>query len=153
MPGTGVPPQSPRPSQGPPSPESPRCTLRSVVLDCPDAHRLAAFYGALLGWPVRASEPGWVHLRPPGGALGLSLQTEEGYEPPLWPERPGRQQKMVHLDIQVDDLAAAVRHALDLGATRPAAPEQGDPLPEQDGLRVLLDPAGHPFCLFLDAVT
>ncbi|MFF8958311.1 VOC family protein [Streptomyces sp. NPDC014894] len=123
-------------------PPTPRFTLASLVIDCQDAHALAEFYGRLLGWEVRASEPDWVHLRSPDGAFGLSFQGEPEYEPPLWPEEPGAQQKMLHLDIRVDDLGPAVRHAVSLGATETSA--RG-----QDDLRVLLDPAGHPFCLFL----
>lgn len=49
---------------------------------------------------------------------------------------------MVHLDIGVDDLDAASAHAVAAGA-RVA---QFQP---QAGVRVHLDPAGHPFCLFL----
>ena len=50
---------------------------------------------------------------------------------------------MLHLDIAVDDLAAAVDDAVGLGAT--VAGYQ-----PQDDVRVMLDPAGHPFCLYLD---
>ncbi|MCM2390599.1 VOC family protein [Streptomyces albipurpureus] len=122
---------------------APRFTLASIVIDCHDAQALAAFYAQLLGWRTRSSEPGWVHLRSPDGTLGLSLQSEADYQPPYWPEEPGAQQKMLHPDIQVDDLEAATRHAVSLGATEAAwQPPGGD-------LTVLLDPAGHPFCLFL----
>ena len=61
----------------------------------------------------------------------------------MWPERAGEQQKMLHLDIWVDDLEAAGAHAVGLGATL------ADYQP-QDDVRVYFDPAGHPFCLFLD---
>jgi Glyoxalase-like domain len=47
-----------------------------------------------------------------------------------------------HLDIAVDDLAAAGEHAIAAGAV--LAVRQ-----PQDDVRVYLDPAGHPFCLFL----
>jgi hypothetical protein len=47
----------------------------------------------------------------------------------------------MHLDIRVHDLGAAVAHALACGAR--LAGYQG-----REDLRVLLDPAGHPFCLF-----
>lgn len=42
----------------------------------------------------------------------------------------------------MSDLQAAVAHALELGATI------ADYQPQQT-VRVLLDPAGHPFCLYL----
>ena len=48
----------------------------------------------------------------------------------------------LHLDIEVDDLDAGVAAAVALGAT--VAEFQ-----PQDDVRVCLDPAGHPFCLFL----
>lgn len=117
--------------------------LATVVLDCPDAHRLADFYTALLGWPLTAVEPDWVLMRNPDGGTGLSFQSERDYVAPVWPEEAGTQQKMLHLDIQVDDLAAATEHAITAGAVL------ADHQP-QEGVRVLFDPAGHPFCLFLD---
>jgi hypothetical protein len=50
---------------------------------------------------------------------------------------------MLHLDIEVDDLAAACAHAEAQGAV--AAGFQ-----PQEHVRVYLDPAGHPFCLWVD---
>jgi catechol 2,3-dioxygenase-like lactoylglutathione lyase family enzyme len=117
-------------------------TLSGVVLDAPDARELAAFYHRLLGWAVARDEDDWVMLRPPGGGPALSFQTEKAYVRPTWPAGPGDQQMMVHLDIQVDDLDAAGAHAVAVGATL------ADHQP-QDDVRVYLDPAGHPFCLFL----
>jgi hypothetical protein len=52
---------------------------------------------------------------------------------------------MIHLDIGVADLAAGVAWALQAGATLAEHQPQPD-------VRVLLDPAGHPFCLFLDQI-
>ncbi|MFG2532056.1 VOC family protein [Streptomyces sp. NPDC048516] len=113
-----------------------------MVLDCPDAHALAEFYQQLLGWEVKSSEPDWVLLRCPEGAMALAFQSEPGYRAPIWPEHPGEQQKMLHLDIRVDDLVEAEAYAVAAGASRAE-------LQPQDDVRVLLDPAGHPFCLFL----
>lgn len=117
-------------------------SLATVVLDCPDAHVLADFYRALLGYEVKWDEPDWVLLRCPDGGTSLSFQSEPDYEPPQWPEQPRAQQKMLHLDIHVDDLDAAGAHAQAVGA------KLADFQP-QDDLRVWFDPAGHPFCLFL----
>ena len=50
---------------------------------------------------------------------------------------------MLHFEIKVDDLDAAVAHAVELGAR--VAEHQPQPR-----VRVMLDPAGHPFCLYLD---
>ena len=119
----------------------PSLRLRTVCVDCADAHEMAAFYGRLLGWEVTRSEPHWVLMRDPAGGTGLSFQAEPGYRPPVWPEAGWAQQKMLHLDIEVADLDAAVAHAVAAGAQ--VAPHQ-----PRAGVRVLLDPAGHPFCLF-----
>ncbi|MGG7569157.1 VOC family protein [Streptomyces sirii] len=120
----------------------PRFSLATVVLDCLDAHTLADFYRRLLGWKVKDSEPDWVLLSCPDGGTGLSFQSEPGYQPPVWPERAAEQQKMLHLDIRVDDLAEAEAYAVAMGAVRAE-------FQPQDDVRVLFDPAGHPFCLFL----
>lgn len=120
----------------------PRMTLSGVVLDSPDAHELAAFYQRLLGWPVVQDEPGWMKLSSPDGGAGLSFQTEPAYRRPTWPSDPAAQQMMIHLDIKVDDLELAGQHALAAGAVL------ADVQPQED-VRVYLDPAGHPFCLFL----
>ncbi|TQM78016.1 glyoxalase/bleomycin resistance protein/dioxygenase superfamily protein [Saccharothrix saharensis] len=117
--------------------------LTATVLDAPDAQALARFYRDLLGWPLRDDEPGWATLRPADGGAGLSFQTEPDYQRPTWPAADGRQRMMAHLDILVDDLETTGAHAVALGATL------ADFQP-QEGVRVYLDPAGHPFCLFLE---
>lgn len=119
----------------------PRLTLRGVVLDSDDPHALAGFYQRLLGWPITQDEPDWVKLAAPEGP-GLSFQLEPDYVRPTWPSTTERQQMMVHLDILVDDLDEAGAHALAAGATLAEVQPQPD-------VRVYLDPAGHPFCLFL----
>jgi hypothetical protein len=120
----------------------PRFTLAATTLDAPNAHELAQFYQGLLGWPMRKDGPGWVEIAPPDGTAGLSFQTEPLFTRPRWPATSAEQQMMMHLDIEVTDLASAVEHALALGAT------VADFRP-QDEVRVLCDPAGHPFCLFV----
>jgi hypothetical protein len=50
---------------------------------------------------------------------------------------------MLHLDIGVRDLAAAVEDAVELGAALPRHQPQ-------DHVRVLLGTDGHPFCLYID---
>jgi hypothetical protein len=79
----------------------PSVTMRTVNLDCADPLAMARFYGGLLGWTPTAVEPDWVLMRDPRGGTGLSFQQTEGYERPVWPEEPGRQQKMIHLDLHV----------------------------------------------------
>ena len=115
--------------------------LTSTVLGTPEPRALAEFYSKLLGWPIRTDEPEWVTLRPDDGSAGLSFQLETEHEPPTWPTERGTRQMQLHLDIGVQDLEAAVERAEALGAR--CAEWQ-----PQDDVRVMLDPAGHPFCLF-----
>lgn len=114
-----------------------------MVLDAPDARLLGGFYRRLLGWEVVEDEPEWVVLRPPGGGTGLSVKHTPGYVPPVWPAEPAAQQMMAHLDVVVQDLGAAAAHAVVLGAV--LAEHQ-----PQDHVLVHLDPAGHPFCLYVE---
>jgi catechol 2,3-dioxygenase-like lactoylglutathione lyase family enzyme len=118
--------------------------ISAAVLSARDARELAYFYSRLLGWTVVEDYPGWVRVRHPSGELtpaGLSFAHEEDHVAPVWPTSPDEQQMMVHLDIAVDDLDAGVAWALELGATLAE-------FQPQDRVRVMLDPAGHPFCLF-----
>jgi catechol 2,3-dioxygenase-like lactoylglutathione lyase family enzyme len=118
--------------------------LWATVLGAPDPRALGAFYARLLGWKVEANEPEWVTVKPPSAEnAGLSFQLESDYNRPVWPEEPGKQQMMMHLDIKVDDLDAGVKWAQEVGAVL------ADWQP-QDNVRVMLDPAGHPFCLFVN---
>jgi catechol 2,3-dioxygenase-like lactoylglutathione lyase family enzyme len=126
---------------------TPDLRLANTVLGTPDPPALARFWAELLGWDFRDGEPAtdddWVVIKPPGGdaAVGLAFQREEDHVAPVWPAGPGDQQMQLHLDVGVDDLPAAVVRAEALGA-REAAYQP------QELVRVMLDPAGHPFCLF-----
>jgi len=128
--------------------------VTSVTIGAPDPRYLAAFYARLLAWPVTASEParpgmppedGWAQIRPAAGETGptLNFEYEEKFTRPVWPAADGEQNATQHLDIAVGDLDETVRWALEAGAI------QADFQP-QKGVRVMLDPAGHPFCLFED---
>ena len=112
-----------------------------VVLDAPDAGALAHFYADLLGWEIASEDADGAALAPSSGVAYLATQTASDYVRPTWPAAEGQQQMMLHLDFEVDDLEAAVAHALELGAEEAA-------FQPQDDVRVMLDPAGHPFCLY-----
>ncbi|WP_033324396.1 VOC family protein [Streptomyces yerevanensis] len=122
-----------------------RTKVSTVVLDAHDAHQLADFYVRLLGYEVCADEPHWVLIGPTDGdGVSLAFETEPEYVQPVRPTRkPGDQQMMLHLDIEVDDLEGETARAVAEGATL------ADYQP-QDDVRVLLDPSGHPFCLWVE---
>jgi hypothetical protein len=112
-----------------------------IVLEAPDPGRLLHFYSDLLGKPIYSESEDGGSLDMGEGVAYLAVQRAEVYEPPVWPLKPGQQGMQMHLDVEVSDLAAATEHALQLGAML------ADFQP-QDDVRVLLDPAGHPFCLY-----
>jgi catechol 2,3-dioxygenase-like lactoylglutathione lyase family enzyme len=110
--------------------------LLMVNIDCPDPHALVAFYRDLLGWDVAHDEDEYGMITQDATAIGFGRI--QPYTPPPWPDPDGS--KQFHLDLAVDDIPAAERRARELGATVP------DHQPGERW-RVLLDPAGHPFCL------
>jgi hypothetical protein len=106
--------------------------LVSVSLDCREPQGLADFYRDLLGGRELWVKDSSVAIEVSGAVL--VAQRVEGYVPPVWPGTA-----IVHLDLTADDLDGTAKRAVALGAS---VPEQRDPR-----WRVLLDPAGHPFCL------
>jgi predicted enzyme related to lactoylglutathione lyase len=117
--------------------------LSTVNLNAPDPSALGAFYARLLGWEVKVDEPGWVVV---AGSeyVALSFEEDVNYQPPVWPSEPGKPPIQLHLDVRVTDMGGAVKHAEQCGATL-------HPHQPQDDVRVMVDPAGHVFCLWLDA--
>jgi catechol 2,3-dioxygenase-like lactoylglutathione lyase family enzyme len=127
--------------------------VTSVTIAAPDPRELAAFYQRLLGWTIAAEEParpglppedGWAQLRPPTGQTGptLNFEYEAHYVAPVWPSEVRKQHITQHLDVAVSELDETVAWALDAGARLASYQPQED-------VRVMLDPAGHPFCLYL----
>lgn len=116
-------------------------TLTTVNISAPDPGALARFYRQLLGWTIAVEESNWVLLRNPAGGVGLAVQSEASYRRPVWPAGSRDQQMMMHLEIRVDDLDHAGAHARACGAIL------AEYQPQED-VRVYLDPAGHPFCLW-----
>ncbi|MCI0686321.1 MAG: hypothetical protein L0Y54_03650 [Sporichthyaceae bacterium] len=118
------------------NPDDPKTTLMGVMLDCPDAQALSAFYAELLGKPVTYQEEGMAMIGA-GGEHPVMFQQVDSYTAPRWPDPAYPQQ--VHLDVTVDEVDVAEKAVLASGATR--LPGQGD------NWRVYADPAGKPFCL------
>jgi catechol 2,3-dioxygenase-like lactoylglutathione lyase family enzyme len=120
-------------------PSGPVGRLAATSIDCPDPAELADFYCALLGMRRLVESPDGGVVAITDGAQTLAMMRVEDHVPPTWPLPPQRQQ--MHLDVSVADLDEAVRRAVALGAR--VADHQGRPAM----WRVLIDPAGHPFCL------
>ncbi len=110
--------------------------LAMVTIDCVDPTKEATFWAAALGWEVTYADENYGMAS--DGTQRLGFGRVDGWEAPAWPNPDGT--KQFHLDLAVDDLDAAERQLLELGATKPA---------DQPGetWTVLLDPDGHPFCL------
>ena len=116
--------------------------LKTVILDCQDIQALSDFYIRMLGWAMFYSEGDyWIEIAPPDGGVHIAFQKNEDYVPPVWPEEPGAQQQMAHLDFAVgkDRLKEAAAHAVACGAK--VAETQFF-----DYWIVMIDPEGHPFC-------
>lgn len=118
--------------------------LSSVVIDSDDADKLSDFYQNLLGWEKKVYNHGengvWITLRSKEeSTTDLVFQEIENYQKPVWPEENDKQQQMLHMDFYSDDVERDVKRALECGASL-ANYQSGD-------WKVLIDPAGHPFCI------
>ena len=136
-----------------------RTRLSGAVIGCPDAWELAEFYASLLGWKVvERSEDvpgGWALVKSPTGESKLEFQREEPFVAPVWPTVAGQQQMGMHLDIGVDGLApmSDMEHRRNqffevAERTKSLGARVAEYQPQPERVLVMLDPAGHPFCLF-----
>ena len=114
-----------------------RWRIGAIALDCADHKQLGMFYSRLLDTEIVYETDTLCLLRV--DALWLATKQVPNYSPPTWPD-PARP-KQEHFDFAVDDLDAAEVVALEAGATKATVQ------PAPDDWRVMLDPAGHPFCL------
>jgi len=122
-----------------------RIKWQAVMIDSKEHIKLAHFYAKLLDWTVVFDNEEYAGIAPRdtkyGQYPGISFQYNPDYLPPVWPAHEGNQQAMEHLDFAVDDLNAAVEHAIACGARK--AETQYSP----EEWIVMQDPEGHPFCL------
>ena len=112
-------------------------TFGWITIDCSDADAQARFYNAALGWDITVNEGPYSAVS--NGDLTIEFTAVEGHQPPQWPDEGGR--KQFHLELMVDDLDEAAGTLLAAGATQPEFQPGGE------RFRVLIDPAGHPFCI------
>lgn len=116
---------------------TPIASLYMFNLDCTDPHNMAVFYAAVLGWDITYDEAEYAMVS--SGNTRIGFGRVEDYTPPAWPGLGVP--KQYHLDLEVDDMAQAEAACSGLGAAIP------DFQPGGGRWRVLIDPAGHPFCL------
>ena len=111
--------------------------LAAISLDTTDPQSLADFYCQLLGYEVFFASDDFIALKGPG--VGISTQRVNDHVAPDWPA--DTVPKHIHIEVAVRDLDGAEAAALALGATK------GSLQPNPETWRVLIDPAGHPFCV------
>ena len=114
---------------------------QALVIDCEDPDTLAAFYQELLGMTRVHEEDEFISIgdarRPSRPSRSSALN---GWSVRNGPDTDHPQQ--IHMNMLVEDLAAAEAEVLRLGATSLNA--------GTDTFRVYTDPSGHPFCLVLE---
>jgi catechol 2,3-dioxygenase-like lactoylglutathione lyase family enzyme len=110
----------------------------SVMVDCPKTEPIREFYAQLTGWD-QGFHP--AVLIPENRMIICFMEADFDYIPPVWPEEPGKQQKQMHFNFEVDDLPSAVEEAIRLGAAKAANQYGGGQFV------TMIDPDGHPFCL------
>lgn len=109
--------------------------LAAIDFDCPDGAELWQFYrqlAELTPHDVNGVAPALVA----NSGLVVLVQQVEDYMAPTWPTQDRGQQ--IHVDFHTEDRAGEVQRAIELGATLQTV---------ERGFSVLLDPAGHPFCI------
>ncbi len=111
-----------------------------VVFDAADLATESAFWAGMLGGRVLADDD-WHNVIDADDRWVMGVQYAPDHVPPDWPDGEAQQ---VHLDLHVEDFAAAHDRAIELGARLLQA---ADDLTAPEGHQVYADPAGHPFCL------
>ena len=120
-------------------PEPPVARFHWIVIDSVDPAAIAPFWCALLG----VEERGWFTED------YLLLSDGDGAAPKIAFQRVPEDKAIknrVHVDLEVDDLTAAVARVLELGGSTVSEER------ELNGARwcVMADPEGNEFCLALD---
>lgn len=111
-----------------------------TVFDAADLESESAFWAGVLGGEVDRGEK-W-HMVVVDGAPRIGVQHAPDHVPPDWPD--GSPPQQMHLDLWVEDFAAAHEQVTALGAR---VLQLASGATEGDDFQVYADPAGHPFCL------
>ena len=111
--------------------------LGSIALDCADTAELSSFWADLLGGEIAFSSDEFAAVRT--DRIWLAATQVEGHTPPTWPD--GR---VPSRSISTWPSTTSPRPS---SGRCPWAPSVPRPQPAPDRYLVLLDPAGHPFCL------
>jgi hypothetical protein len=111
--------------------------LGSVSLECAEPAPLASFWASLLGGEIAFESDDFVAVKFEN--VWLSTIKVENYKAPTWPS--GDVPAQMHLDLAVDNQSESEAAAIALGATKATFQ------PEPTRWTVMIDPAGHPFCL------
>jgi predicted enzyme related to lactoylglutathione lyase len=104
-----------------------------------DPDRAAHFYATLFNWTVSADNP--------LGYRQLNTGSERGIQGGIWPSPPDRR-SFVQLFVEVDDVAATLDRAREMGGGMVIPPSK---LPGGDEMAVMLDPEGIPVGLWKSA--
>jgi catechol 2,3-dioxygenase-like lactoylglutathione lyase family enzyme len=118
---------------------SPIMRIAGITIDCDDAAAMASFYAHALGGAMGHQDATGAQVALADGELLLFRHVAE-YRPPTWPSQESPIQ--LHFEFYVDDVRLAELELQRLGATTATIQDPDDP-----GLTVMLDPAGHPFCI------
>lgn len=115
-----------------------KTTIAMISIDCGEVGPVAEFWAQALGYEQVASDGETYAMLQGASGPALGFGVVEGFEAPAWPNPHGS--KQFHLDLAAEDVDAEVERLVGLGATKV------DPQPGETWT-VLLDPAGHPFCV------
>lgn len=118
---------------------TPILQIAALTIDCPDPAPMAAFYARALGGTITLQDDTGAQVRLGDGQLLLFRRVVE-YRPPTWPSPQVPLQ--FHFEYYVDQVNLAEIQLQQLGATTAEFQDKDDP-----DLTVMLDPAGHPFCI------
>ncbi|MBX4262856.1 hypothetical protein KTC96_24125 (plasmid) [Clostridium estertheticum] len=121
--------------------------LRGTVLDSGNAEELSNFYQNLLGWKKKVyhmDDKYIIVYSDKNETTSLVFQEIPNYKRPVWPSEDEKQQPMAHLDffVKMDELDKEIAHAISCGARLADNQFSSD-------WTVMIDPAGHPFCLIV----